>query len=383
MDQLINYINERGQAIQKTYADLHKLAEPSWQERKTSQYIQDALARVGIAFKTFEGHFGIIADIPGEGNEIVALRADMDALIQEVKGKVQPNHSCGHDAHSTMVLHTALAFVDCKPYLSKPVRFIFQPAEEKGEGALQMMQEGAMDDVHYLFGVHLRPRLEVPMGKVAPAIIHSSCSTIYGVIMGQQAHASRPQDGNNPIEAASFLIQALQNIRLKSPDCFSIKMTGLNAGGGSSNVIPETANFILDLRARTNEAMEELQVRAGDLLEKVGALTGTCISGTIKEFVPAARLNKDAIKLAEGAVASVLGEENVVDSCISQGGEDFHFYTLQNLELKATMIGIGCDLRPGLHHPDMQFNREALLYGTKILTSLLYNAASKNDKSKQ
>lgn len=382
MSQLTNYINEQEQAILKTYAELHHLAEPSWQEQKTSQYIQRVLTEAGIPFKTYEGHFGIVADIPGEGNEIVALRADLDALLQEVKGRVQPNHSCGHDAHSTMVLHTALAFAACKPYLSKPVRFIFQPAEEKGEGALQMIQEGALVGVHYLFGVHLRPWSEVPMGKVAPAIVHSSCATIYGVIKGKQAHASRPNDGNNPIEAASYLIQALQNIRLKSTDFFSIKMTGLHAGGDSSNVIPETATFILDLRATTNEAMDELQNRAVDLLEKVGALTGTNINGTVKEFVPAARLNRDAIMLAKDAASSVLGEENVVDNCISQGGEDFHFYTLQNPEVKATMIGLGCDLRPGLHHPDMKFNQEALLYGTKIVTNLVYNAASNNHEKK-
>ncbi|NHC41084.1 amidohydrolase [Bacillus sp. MM2020_1] len=380
MSQLINYINEREQVIRKTYTDLHQLAEPSWHEQKTSYYIQEALTKAGISFKTYEGHFGIVADIPGVGNEIVALRADMDALLQEVKGTIQPNHSCGHDAHSTIALHTALAIAANKPSQSKPFRFIFQPAEEKGEGALRMMQEGALDGVDYLFGVHLRPWMEVSMGKVAPAIVHSSCATIYGVIKGKQAHASRPQDGNNPIEAASYLIQALQNIRLKNPDSFSIKMTGLQAGGDSSNVIPETANFILDLRTKTNEAMDELQSRAMDLLEKVGALTGTSINGTVKEFVPAARLNCEAINLAKRAAVLVLGEENVVDNCISQGGEDFHFYTLQYPELKATMIGLGCDLRPGLHHPDMHFNQEALLYGTQLLASLLLDAASKNEK---
>ena len=377
MGQLFHFINEQKQAILRTYADLHQLAEPSWQEQKTSQYIQEELAKAGISFKTFADHYGIIADIPGEGSEIVALRTDLDALLQEVKGKVQPNHSCGHDAHSTMVLHTALAYAACKPDRSKPVRFIFQPAEEKGEGALQMMKDGALEDVDYLFGVHLRPWMEVPMGQVAAAIVHSSCATIYGAIKGKQAHASRPQDGINPIETASYVIQALQNIRLKSPDSFSIKMTGLHAGGDSSNVIPETANFILDLRATTNEAMEELQSRALDLLEKVGALTGTRITATVEEFVPAAKLNKDAIKLAKEAASFVMGEENVIDNCVSQGGEDFHFYTFQNPEIKATMIGLGCDLRPGLHHPEMEFNQEALLYGTKILTRLLYNTASK------
>jgi len=94
----------------------------------------------------------------------------------------------------------------------------------------------------------------------------------------------------------------------------------------------------------------------------------------MEEYVPAAVKNERAMKMAEKAIEEVLGEENIVPVCISQGAEDFHFYTAKNPGLAATMIGLGCGLTPGLHHPEMKFNLDALIYGTKILTQTLLTA---------
>jgi amidohydrolase len=95
----------------------------------------------------------------------------------------------------------------------------------------------------------------------------------------------------------------------------------------------------------------------------------------LEEFVPAATIHERAIKLAEAAIGDIIGKENVVPACVSQGGEDFHFYTAKNPDIAATMIGLGCDLMPGLHHPHMKFNLEALIYGTKILAQTVLLAS--------
>ncbi|MGG1662677.1 M20 peptidase aminoacylase family protein [Brevibacillus sp. NRS-1366] len=371
----IDYLNQNQERIIQTYRDLHELAEPSWEEKRTSDYLLHRLEEVGYSVQQFEGHYGLIAQIEGETSDVVALRADMDALVQDVDGVVKANHSCGHDAHSTMVLHTAIALAsgNLRPY--KTVRFIFQPAEEKGEGALQLITDGALNNVKMLLGVHLRPVMEVPYGKAAPAILHGASTSIRGVIKGLQAHAARPQNGKNPIEAASFLIQALQGIRLQAGDPFSVKMTQLHAGGESSNIIPDKATFTLDMRAQTNEGMAELKEKTVHTMETVAALTGTSIEWESDGYSPAATLNDKMIKLAAGAIAKVLGPENLAESCVTQGGEDFHFYALENPDLSATMIGLGSDLRPGLHHPHMSFRLDALVYGTKILTTALLEAA--------
>jgi len=373
-EKALSYLSDQRESIIKTYRDLHQLAEPSWEEEKTSRYLKDRLQKAGFFVQTFENHHGLIAEWKGANSQAIALRADMDALVQEVGGVVQANHSCGHDAHSTMVLHTALAIAACNIQSHHTLRFIFQPAEEKAEGALQMLRDGALENVKRLFGIHLRPVMEVSYGKAAPAIIHGASATIEGEIKGLQAHAARPQNGKNAIEAASMAIQALQGIRLQANCPFSVKMTKLHAGGESTNVIPDRAVFALDLRSQQNEGMTELQEKTAQVLQHVAALTGTEMEWETSGYVPAATLDREMIDLAEQAIAKVLGPENVEAPCETQGGEDFHFYTLEQPDLKATMIGLGCGLTPGLHHPEMNFDLEALVYGTKILTTALLEA---------
>lgn len=364
----LHFIDENKELLFQTYRDLHHLAEPSWEERKTSKYLVESLKRAGLMVKTFQGHYGIIAEIPGQSDQVVALRADMDALVQEVDGIVKANHSCGHDAHSTMVLYSALAIADSKIQPKHTIRFIFQPAEEKGEGALKMMEEGALDNVSYLFGVHLRPYFEIPFMMAAPVIIHGSAGTIRGTIKGIQAHASRPQDGVNAIEAAALIVRKLNQIHIETVTPYSIKMTQLQTDNAASNVIPETATFTIDARAQSNEIMDELKKWTEEIIEQTMEQTGASISWSLEELVPAATFHKKAMRLIENAITHILGEDNVIPTCVSQGGEDFHFYTAKNPELEATMLGLGCDLSPGLHHPQMNFKLEALRYGTKILT---------------
>jgi amidohydrolase len=369
------YIDQQEKSILKTYYHLHSIAEPSWQEKNTSEYLRSCLKNAGVMIRSFQNHYGFIAEIPGMSPEAVALRADMDALMQEVNEVVKANHSCGHDAHSTMVLYTALAIAASKKKPKHTLRFIFQPAEEKGEGALKMMEDGALENVTHLFGVHLRPKYEVPFMKAAPLIIHGSAGTIKGVIKGVQAHASRPKDGINAIEAAALLVHKLQKIVVETKLSYSIKMTQLKTDNEAANIIPETAVFSIDVRAETNDLMGLLTRMADNLIEETMEHTGTKISWSKAEFVPAAVPHDHAVKIAHKAIGKVLGAENVQPVCISRGGEDFHFYTANNPNLIATMIGLGCDLSPGLHHPQMSFNLESLLYGTKILINTLLLAS--------
>lgn len=369
------YMDEHRDEIVRTYEDLHQLAEPSWHEEKTARYLRERLEAAGIAVTRFEGHHGFYAEIPGKNAEIVALRADMDALVQEVDGVVRPNHSCGHDAHSTLALYSALAIQASGAVPPKTMRFLFQPAEEKMGGALQMMKDGALEGVTKLIGVHLRPEMEVPYGSAAPAILHGSSSSIRGTITGLQAHGARPALGKNVIEAASFLVQALQNIRLQDGCSFSVKMTQLQAGGETVNVIPDRATFSLDVRAQSNEGMAELRRKTEHAMSQTGALMGMDVEWEWSGVTPAAVANANMIQVAQKAIGQVLGEDKIADICVTPGGEDFHFYAIHRPELATTMIGLGCGLTPVLHHPQMTFQTDALIYGAKIMTAAIYEAA--------
>lgn len=369
------YLDEQRENILQTYQDLHALAEPSWQEEKTAAYLRDKLLDAGIPVKRFDGHHGFIAEIAGSTEEVVALRADMDALVQEVDGVVKPNHSCGHDAHSTLVCYSALAIAASGVKPAKTIRFLFQPAEEKLGGALQMMKDGALQNVTKLMGVHLRPENEVPYGKAAPAILHGSSTSLTGTITGVQAHGARPAFGRNVIEAASFLVQALQNIRLEASCPFSVKMTQLQAGGDTSNVIPDRGTFTLDLRAQTNQGMDELRQKTEHVMKQTAELMGVGMEWNWRGVAPAATSNDEMIAIAQKAIAHVLGSEHVANICVTPGGEDFHFYSLHHSSVVSTMIGLGCGLKPVLHHPKMSFDTEALVYGAKILTAAIVEAA--------
>lgn len=379
----IEYITAHKDDLLKTYHELHALAEPSWHEEKTSGYLVKRLKKAGFQVKTFPDHYGIIAEIPGKSDDVVALRGDMDALLQEVKGEVIANHSCGHDGHSTMVLYAALALSNSGIKPDHTLRFIFQPAEEKGEGALQMMKDGALERVKYLFGVHVRPEKEVPYQKASPVIIHSSAGTIHGTIKGKQAHASHPEEGINAIEGAAVLVQKLKEIKLTEDVPYSIKMTQLHTENEASNIIPETATFAIDVRARTNEAMNTLKKLAEKAMEDTEFSAGTEITRTLEEYVPAATVSKEAMKYTAAAIKNVLGAENFVPECISYGGEDFHFYTAETKGLNAAMVGLGCGLKPGLHHPDMSFQTDALIYGAKILAETVWLASKGLNNGKE
>jgi len=376
MNHPIDYITSQRDKILQTYDELHALAEPSWEEKETSAYIKAKLKESDLEITSFDSHYGFIAELKGQSEDVIAIRADMDALVQEVDGSTQPNHSCGHDAHSTMVLYSALALAKSNYSFHHTIRFIFQPAEEKAGGALQMIKEGALNHVKFLGGIHVRPAMEVAMGMAAPVIQHSSNATITGCIKGVQAHAARPEEGNNPIEAAAILIQKMKELHLEGNISYSIKMTELNAGV-ATNAIPETAHFTFDLRAETNEVMEALIEKAQKTIEKTAKLTSTTLESKVEDLLPATVKHPAAIELAKDAITGVLGEEHVKPICISPGGEDFHFYSYHSPGLAATMIGLGCDLKPGLHHPKMNFNTESLIHGTKILTEMLIKADSK------
>ncbi|PJW21432.1 amidohydrolase [Geobacillus thermodenitrificans] len=351
---------------------LHRHPEISWEEWGTTEFVRRELEREGYRVWTFADCPGVVAEI-GDGPFMVGVRSDMDALWQEVNGVWQPNHACGHDAHMTIVLGVAklLRRIGYEP--PGTLRFLFQPAEEKGTGALKLIEKGAVDGMSFLYSVHLRPVQEVKSGYATPAIIHGAAQCIEGRIRGMAAHAARPHLGVNVIEVGSAIVQELGKIHVDPQVPATIKMTRFHAGEKDVNTIPDYAEFSLDLRAQTNEAMEQLVERLRRVVNGVAAIYGAEIELDERTRIVAANPDLDAKRLMEEAIIAVLGEEKCIPPVITSGGEDFHFYAFKKPELKTTMLRLGCDLRPGLHHPQMTFQRDDLLSGIEILARTVIN----------
>lgn len=359
------------QQIADYFDYFHAHPETSWNEVETTKKLAEIMEQLNIRYRTFTDVTGLIAEI-GEGTEVVAVRADIDALWQEVNGKVQANHSCGHDANMAMVLG-ALLYVKDKT-LTKRLRFIFQPAEEQGNGSLAMIERGALDDVTHLYGVHLRPIEELPYGKAVPAIHHGSGIFLKGRIIGTDAHGARPHQGKSAIDVIAAIHQFVKSISFSPFESYSAKLTNIQTGGESLNIIPGNATFALDVRSQSNSLMKQLQQRIEQGMNGIKSLYGVGLEWEWDDYTPAAEVSAEAMNIAETAIKKVIGEENTAAPLETTGADDFHFYTIKKPALKATMIGIGADLAPGLHHPAMEFNQEALDVGARILAETLLSS---------
>lgn len=353
------------------FEDFHANPEVSWKEFRTTQTIANILDNFGVTYRTFSDVTGLIAEI-GDGDEVIGVRAEMDALWQEVDGVWQGKHSCGHDAIISMVLGALLYLKDQR--LTKRLRFIFQPAEEKGNGSLAMIEKGAIDNVSHLFGIHLRPIEELPMGRVSASIHHGAAIFLEGKVLGEDAHGARPHQGKNALDVIVGLHQFIKSIYLSPFEAYSAKLTKVIAGGESLNIIPGSAEFAIDVRAQKNEVLEKLKDQIDHGMNSLKDLYGVNIEWKWSDFTPGAEVSEDAEAIAEEAILNIAGPEALAPPVITSGSDDFHFYTIKNPNLKATMIGVGANLQPGLHHPKMTFNQSALDVGARILAETLLRA---------
>ncbi|MFT9850408.1 M20 peptidase aminoacylase family protein [Aneurinibacillus sp. REN35] len=368
--------------IMDTFTHLHENPEVSWKEEKTAKFLRTRLESLGLQVITFSDCTGVVGiwnpdvnvqaaeqDGKNQGTSLtVALRADMDALWQCVDGVWKANHSCGHDAHMTIVI-TAIELLKKAGYQPPgTIKVIFQPAEETGEGARKMIEKGVVQDVDYLYGLHVRPIQELPDGQAAPAIYNGASLILRGEIHGLSSHGARPHLGINAIEVASSLLQSLQGIHINPMVPSTVKMTSIRAGEpGSANVIPDFAAFTLDVRTQSNQVLDELYEKIKTVARYTGEMTGARITLEPEGRTAAAEVDHQAKAYMRQAILNVLGEAHTAPDVITPGGEDFHFYTLEHPHIKATMLGLGCGLTPGLHHPHMQFNREAIVTGAQIM----------------
>ena len=364
-------MNEKETRLQAAYDTLHAMPEVGFAEHRTSAWLAERIGAAGFTVTTGVGGTGVAAVLKGsEPGPTVALRADMDALEHVVNGETVRVHSCGHDAHCSMVLTAAEELA--KTGIRRGVlKVLFQPAEEKLTGATRMIEAGAIDDVDILLGIHLRPIQEAKTGQATPALYHGSSYIMEAAITGQTAHGARPHLGINAIDGAAAAVQAVNAIHLNPVIPFTCKVTKLAAGGATLNQIPDKAVMAVDLRAQQNDAMKLLLAKAENAIKAGAATVGATAEVKVTGGVPGAEYHPEIVALAREAIRAVLGEAGLLDSVVTPGGEDFHNFAQAKPSLKAGYIGLGCDLTPGLHDPAMKFDRSALIHGADILIHMV------------
>tara|TARA_B100000029_G_scaffold515691_1_gene624000 strand:- start:1550 stop:2719 length:1170 start_codon:yes stop_codon:yes gene_type:complete len=317
--------------------DFHRYPELGFEEHRTSKVIGELLKSFGLSPKMNVGKTGVTADIDFGDGPTIALRADMDALpMQETSGLEFASkndgvmHACGHDGHMAMLLGAAQILSQSQNELKGKVRFIFQPAEEGAGGARYMINDGCLDSVDEIYGIHIwnyQPVGEVGV-KEGPVLAAADMFDI--TIKGIGGHGAAPQGTVDTIIVASHLIQAFQTIisRNTNPLESAVITVGEIKGGHNFNIISDEVKLSGTVRAYKEEYRQLIKSRMVDIITGVENMFGAEIllhyedgyPPTINHELPA----KNVLKAAEKVVGEKAGMPY-----LSMGGEDFAYYLQQ------------------------------------------------------
>ena len=349
---------------------LHTIPEKPFEEVQTAAYLAGILKNAGFEVaEKVDGKTAVIGTLKGKtAGPVVAVRGDMDALAHTVDGKECMVHSCGHDANCAMVV--AMAEEIAKTGIAKgTLKIVFQPAEEIAGGALSVIKSGAVNDVDYMMGIHLRPIQEVGLGRAIAALKHGATNHTEAIITGKTGHGARPHLGVNAIDAAVSVINAVNTIKENPGGNWSIKPTRIHADNQLTNAIPEIVKIAFDMRAQSNAVMDSLKEKFARIVETTPQAIGA--SGKIAPIseIPGANLDDEMTDLLADVITEVMGEKALVREFSTSGGDDFHCYKIAKPSMKAGFIGLGADLSPGLHTVNMSFNDDALPTGVALLST--------------
>jgi amidohydrolase len=368
---------------------LHAHPEPSGEERITTARICEILEQSGVSPQISSRGVGLFADLnigtPDNDAPLIALRADIDALrMQDRKPTPYASsfpglaHACGHDVHTTIVTAVAEILRELArrlPESETPAarfRFIFQPAEETAEGAAWMVQEGALNGVSAILGLHVDPTIEVGRVGIRYGVLTAHVDEVMFVVEGRGGHAARPQHTTDPLASAALLVTSLYQVVPRRSDalCPTVFTIGMIHGGTASNVIPDRIELQGTLRttdARVRTAVMETIHRT---CEGLTTTTGNQIRADFSCPLGAVINDVTTMSACEAASIQVLGGENLVlIDKPSMGGEDFAVY----LEyVPGAQFRLGCagsiEGWPLLHSPVFDVDERAISIGARILT---------------
>jgi amidohydrolase len=319
---------------------LHQHPELSFFEEKTAQYITHILDQYEIAYTTGWAGHGVVATLQGQSDEVVALRADMDALpiteANDVTYKSQKDgvmHACGHDVHTASLLGAAIILKSIQDELPYTVRFVFQPGEEKlPGGASIMIQEGVLSDPipTNITGQHVFPSMEVGKVGIRSGLYMASADEIYITITGKGGHAAMPQDVKDVVLAASQVIVSLQQIvaRNAPPTIPTVLSFGkFNTLGGATNVIPDQVAIDGTFRTMDEKWRAEAHQMIINIIQSICLAYGVGADVNIVKGYPCLINDDHHTAQVKERMISYLGAENVVDLDLRMTSEDFAFYS--------------------------------------------------------
>ncbi len=362
---------------------LHQNPELSFEEFKTSEYLKAELRGMGVETLMLKptGMIGIISgDAPGP---TVALRADIDALPLQDAKKVSYRsrvdgvmHACGHDGHAAILLGAAQVLAEKRGQLAGKVVLIFQPAEEKPPGgALKVIEQGWLEGVDWVFGLHLWSGIPAGHVGLAAGSVMANADEFLIKVQGRGGHGSMPQDSVDSVLVAAEIVTSLQSVVSRSvrPLDPAVVSVGEIRGGTGFNIIAQETILKGTYRSFSETTRSLIEQRIREISHGICAAHGALCQVDCRRGYPAVVNSKRGVEILRAAAARVVGEKRVLEPEQSLGGEDFGYY-LQKVPGAFLFLGATPVQPYPHHHPNFDFAEEAMETGVEILVQAILEA---------
>ena len=377
-----NQFSELYEHIKSWRHHIHQNPELLYDTINTSKFVETKLKEFGCdEVITGIGRTGVVAIIKGKENksgEVIGLRADMDALpIQEQTNLDYASkvpgimHACGHDGHTAMLLGAAKYLSDTRNF-DGAVALIFQPAEEGGGGAKEMIDDGLIEkfNIQEFYGMHNMPGLEIGQFSIKSGDFFAAADTFTIKIIGKGGHAAKPQETVDPVLMSSNLVMALQSIASRNTNPTKdvvVSVCTFLTDTISFNVIPEMVTLKGTLRTFDKEVQAIAKDKIFSLSKSIAEAYGGKAEIEFNYGYPVMKNSNDATEMAKTVAEKVSGKNTAYAEKI-MGAEDFSYMLNAT---KGAYILIGNGDTDSVHSPTYVFNDEILPIGSSYWAELV------------
>lgn len=389
---IAEWLGEHGEGLIALRRNLHAHPELSGQERATTDLVSERLELAGLEPRRLAVGTGLVCDIVPDGTVAadgfsagLALRADLDALAmadeKEVAYRSQVSgvsHACGHDVHTAIVLGTALYFAHHREELPGPVRFIFQPAEERVPGgALDVVTDGGLDGVSAIVGLHCEPKIDVGTIGLKSGAISSAADMAVITLTGPGGHTARPELTVDLVSLAARVVADLPGrvaakvAHLDSDHATLVKVVfGSVHAGDAANVIPTHCVLKVSIRTPSLAVWDQLPEVFEHELRSIVAGAGSGVDVQYTHGVPPVVNDAEVTETVGAAARTAFGDGCVDEVEQSWGGDDFAWFTR---EVPGTYVRLGVRDPDGptldLHAGHFDVDERAIAIGVQLLAA--------------
>jgi len=370
------------------FEHLHQNPELSFEEFETTAFIKKILIQEGIEILDLPLKTGLVAHIKGsKPGKKIAFRADIDALPLEEKANLpykskNPGkmHACGHDIHIAVGIETAKILNQKKAELCGEVLFVFQPSEENGKGALEVLKTHVLDGIDAIFSLHSSPLLEVGQVGIKEGAITAAVDLFKIKIHGTGSHGAEPHTGRDPIAASAAVISSLQTIvsRNVNPNDQALVSVTHIEGGSNWNIIPEEVLLEGTIRTTNPATRSFVSKRLQEIAQNTSLAYEEEATVEIENAPPCTNNDKELAQYA-WKTAENLGLKPVRPE-ITMVGEDFAFY---QEKFKGIMVWLGVGKTKPLHNPEFAANPKAIEIGALYFSEIILNFRARSTASNE